>query len=81
MAHVYAEAKVKIEIIFCWFENIAMHVNIKGNFIFALPKHQSLESTAIPASYPGAMRCSMACAAFAWAAWINLSLGTRQPQS
>jgi hypothetical protein len=23
------------------------------------------------ASYPGAMCCSMACAAFAWAAWIN----------
>jgi hypothetical protein len=26
----------------------------------------------ISASYPGAMCCSMACAAFAWAAWINL---------
>ena len=25
-----------------------------------------------PASYPGAMCCSMACVAFAWAAWINL---------
>ena len=25
-----------------------------------------------PASYLGAMCCSMACAAFAWAAWINL---------
>jgi hypothetical protein len=24
------------------------------------------------ASYPGAMCCSMACVAFAWAAWINL---------
>jgi hypothetical protein len=26
----------------------------------------------LPASYPGAMCCSMACVAFAWAAWINL---------
>ena len=25
-----------------------------------------------PASYPGAMCCSMACVVFAWAAWINL---------
>ena len=24
-------------------------------------------------SYPGAMCCSMACAAFVWAAWINLN--------
>jgi hypothetical protein len=32
----------------------------------------SQNSGEMPASYPGAMCCSMACAAFAWAAWINL---------
>jgi hypothetical protein len=31
-------------------KNNSMHVNIKGNFIFALPKQQSLGSTAIPDS-------------------------------